>query len=127
MNRRSGRTAPEWVTFAVSCVVLLVVAATLAIRIVEPREPAAPVATVAGPARMIGEAFFVDVVVRNEGDETAANVQVGAELRVDGSTTEADQVIDFLAGDEAHQLVFVFSDDPGTGDLEVRVGGFSEP
>ena len=66
-------------------------------------------------------------MVTNDGDATAADVQVTAELVVDGTTTTADQVIDFLPGGAEEELVFVFDDDPDAGELTVVVSGFSVP
>lgn len=123
-NRRSGA---EWVTFGISCGVLAVVVSLVVVQLVQPSTPAAPVAAVAGVAHDDGGPYYVDVSVTNEGRATAANVQVAAGLTIDDRTTEADQVIDFLAGSEQQDLVFVFADDPGSGELEVAVVGFAVP
>ncbi|MEJ7585756.1 MAG: hypothetical protein WKF43_17110 [Acidimicrobiales bacterium] len=39
----------------------------------------------------------------------------------------ADQVIDFLAGEETEQLELVFASDPDEGLLDVSIGGFAVP
>jgi len=127
MSGRKGRTAPEWITFAVSCTVLAIVAGALVVQLTETRTPPAPAATVSGSARQVGDAYFVDVSVRNDGHETAANVQVTAQLTVGDETTDADQTIDFLAGQESHELVFAFDQDPADGDLQVAVVSFAVP
>ena len=76
---------------------------------------------------MVGELHVVDVDVSNGGDLTASDVQVSASLIVDGETTEGDQTIDFLAGGEVEELVFVFADDPADGELTVAVTSFGVP
>ena len=121
------RTAAEWTTLAVSSFVLLVVVAVIGVELFEQQDPAAPVAQVVGPVRELHGRHVVDVEVTNEGDETAANVQITASLEVDGEVTEADQVIDFLAGGADEELVFAFDDDPADGELTVAVSSFSEP
>jgi uncharacterized protein (TIGR02588 family) len=126
-EERQGRTTAEWVTFAISCAVLLVVLALVVVQLVGEHDPAAPEAHRVGPVRVVAGQHFVEVAVTNEGDATAANVQVNASLVIDGETTEGDQTIDFLAGGETEDLVFVFDDDPADGELTVAVSGFGVP
>ena len=125
MNERGGRTAAEWVTLVASLLVLAVVVAAIVAQHGS-KAPPAPVAVV-DAVRSVGDAHHVEVTVRNDGDDTAEDVQVLASLEVEGETTDADQVIDFLAGDEEEQLVFVFADDPADGELTVEVTGFTVP
>lgn len=126
MSRRHQRSVAEWITLAASTAVLLVVVALLVVQIGQGDEPAAPVAVV-HDVREVGGQFHVDVGVTNEGDRTAANVQVVAELDVDGHVISGDQTIDFLAGGEDSDLVFVFGDDPSRGSLTVAVTGYEVP
>lgn len=126
-QRRGGRSTAEWVTFAASCLVLVVLVVLVASSMSEHPAPAAPTATVAGPVEEQGDGFHVPVEVRNEGDDAAADVQVVAELTIEGEPTESDVVIDFLAGQESDEVVFVFPDDPADGELTVRVGSFAQP
>ncbi|HJR24579.1 MAG TPA: hypothetical protein VJ804_03845 [Acidimicrobiales bacterium] len=126
MTERDPRSPAEWVTLTVSLLVLAALVGIIVVRLLEEREPAAPTATVEG-VEEIGGVHHVEVTVRNEGDDTAADVQIVAELVIGDETTEADQVLDFLAGDEEEQVVFVFEDDPADGELTVGVSGFSVP
>jgi uncharacterized protein (TIGR02588 family) len=122
------RSAAQWVTFGASALVLLVVVVLIAVQLRGPSHPATPVATIRGEPRHVGSQYQVDVTVTNEGSITAANVQVHAELVTEGSApTTADQTIDFLAGHEDQDLVFVFTDDPATGELTVEVTSFAVP
>lgn len=127
MSARPSRTAAEWTTLVVSCSVLLLVGVLVGAQSRTQRTPPAPVAEVVGEPRAVGAAHHVDVRVVNRGDETAANVQVTVELVIDDETITADQTLDFLAGDEESDLVFVFEDDPREGDLSVSVTGFALP
>lgn len=123
---RRARTTAEWVTLAGSCLVLAVLVGLIAVQMTSTRDPASPVAVVEGHRRADGF-HHVEVVVTNQGDETASNVLVTADLTIDGETTSADQSIDFLAGGEEEDLVFVFEDDPADGELRVAVRGFGVP
>jgi uncharacterized protein (TIGR02588 family) len=127
MSRRERRTAAEWVTFAFSCLVLTVVVGLVTSQLFGSEDPAAPAVTETGPVESVEGQFHVRVTVDNGGDETAVNVQVTAELTIGDDTTTGDQVIDFLAGGETEELVFVFADDPSTGELVVEVTSFGEP
>ena len=116
----------EWFTFGASCAVLAVVLALIVLQFPDSTAPAAPVAVTEGVRSADGQSY-VDVLVTNEGDETAASVQVSASLEIDGETTEGDQTIDFLAANEDVRLTFVFDDDPELGVLTIVVTGFTNP
>lgn len=121
------RTRPEWITFGVSALILMVVVGLLVGRAFHTEATAAPVADRPGAPRQVGDQFFVPVEIVNRGDLGAAEVQVVAELTIDGNTTSGDQVIDFLGGGETQELTFVFADDPAEGELVIEVVGFAEP
>jgi uncharacterized protein (TIGR02588 family) len=121
------RTAAQWTTLVISSLLLLAVVTLLVRELLADQSPAAPVATVEGAARRLGDRYVVDVVVVNHGDDTAANAQVTASLDVDGEVTEADQLIDFLAGGAEERLSFAFDDDPADGELTVAVSGYADP
>jgi uncharacterized protein (TIGR02588 family) len=127
MSTDRGRTAAQWTTLLVSSLLLLLVVAILVRDTVQDRTPAAPVAEVDGSPRRSGDRWIVDVVVTNEGDDTAANTQVAASLEVGGEVSEADQVINFLAGGAEEHLSFAFADDPADGELTIEVRSFAEP
>ena len=128
MSGRDPRTSGEWTALVGSSLILLVLIGLIVAQMGGSRSPAAPTAAVAGEVRQVGDLHHVDVTVTNEGDETAANVQVSAELTIEGEVVSAgDQTIDFLSGDEEADLVFVFADDPDDGELTVAVTSFAEP
>ena len=126
MTRSNGRTLAEWVTFGISTALLAVVLALIAIQLPNSDDPAEPIAEV-DAVRSLDSRHYVDVLVTNQGDDPASNVQVNASLVIDASTTEGDQTIDFLAADEEVNLTFVFADDPALGELTIAVTGFTHP
>lgn len=126
MSERRSRNAAEWTTLGISLAVLVGVFALVAIQLRNPDAAPVPTARVK-QVRAVGDRFHVDVEVTNEGDRTAANVQVNAEIQgIDGAIS-GDQTIDFLPGGGEQQLTFIFDDDPTTHELEVRVTGFTNP
>jgi uncharacterized protein (TIGR02588 family) len=120
------RSTAEWVTFAVALVVVSAVIGLIAVEIPGGKRAPAPVLSV-GAVEERGGRFVVPVSVRNEGERTAAEVQVVASLTVDGDEVEGDQVVDFLSGGEVEELEFAFDDDPADGELDVRVAGYQLP
>jgi uncharacterized protein (TIGR02588 family) len=125
-DARGGRTVAEWTTFVVSSAVLALVVVLIVVQAMAATDPAAPSARI-GSVVPLGDRSGVHVTVRNDGDETAANVQVSAELVVDGETETGDLSVDFLAGGDEQELVFVFDGQPGDGELTVEVTGFEDP
>lgn len=128
MSDDGARTTAEWVTFAVSASILLVVVGLLISQVGAGDEPPSPVAVVITEGIVEREGgFHVPVEVRNDGDRGAASVQVTAELTIGDDRSSADQTIDFLGADERTRVVFVLVADPADGELEVTVGGFAVP
>ena len=127
MSNAAKRTTAEWVTFAISCAVLLVVVGLVVLEMAAPNDPPAPTATQAGPVRASDNHFFVPVEVVNDGDATAANVQVTAELVIGTQSYSGDQTIDFLGGGERAELAFSFDQDPAQGELDIRVSSYAVP
>jgi uncharacterized protein (TIGR02588 family) len=121
------RTRPEWVTFGASALILVIVVGLLVAHAFRTDDPAAPAADRPGSVRQVGGQFFVPVEIVNHGDLAAAEVQVVAELTIDGATSSGDQVIDFLGGGESQELTFVFAADPADGELVISVTGYAEP
>jgi uncharacterized protein (TIGR02588 family) len=123
------RSRAEWVTFACSLLLLLVVVTLIATQAIGKTDPAAPKAIRVGPTRTVGERFFVHVEVANDGDLAAENVVVTADLDVGSAMSSAEQTVPMLAGHEATELTFAFDDDPdapGTK-LVVSVSGYGKP
>lgn len=122
-----ARSGAEWVTFAVSTAVLVVVAGLILTNVGGGGPPRPTVTLREAEVVAVDGGFQVPVEVHNEGGRAAAGVQVLAELVGPDGTEESDQTIDFLGVDERIRLVFVFGADPSAGELSVVVGGFAVP
>lgn len=122
-----GRSVPEWISFAISALLVLGLVGVLVSDMVGADKPAMPVARVGEAIEQRGPAHHVPVRVRNEGDTTAADVQVVAELEVDGITYEGEKTIDFLAGGGEATVLFLFPRNPDNGELSVAVRSFAKP
>lgn len=120
------RSTAEWVAFAVSCLVLGAVVALISVDLLTGERGVKLSVEVTG-SNPHGDEVHLSVRVENTGDEPVADVQVVAELTVGEETTEADLVVDFLAGGASEELVFVFPSDPAEGDLSLRVAAYRRP
>ena len=120
------RSPAEWVTFGIAVIVVVVVVGFIAVEIPGSKTPAAPGVEVGAVEERSGR-FVVPVSVTNDGERTAADVQIVATLEIDGDETESEATVDFLSGGEVEELEFEFEDDPADGELEVRVGGYQVP
>lgn len=125
--KRETRTPAEWITFGISVAILLVVVGLIASQAVGSDSSALPRVLRTGPVERRGDRFLVPVEIRNEGGGTAETVQVTAELTLGEETIEADQTVEFLAQGERAEVVFVFEDDPASGELDIRVSSYTVP
>ncbi len=125
----AARSSAEWVAFGIASAVLLFIAGAVAFEWVgDEGRPATLEVERVGPPRRAGEQFYVTATVTNSGDRTAEGVQVIAEIERAGEIVEdGDQTIDFLAGGESEQVVFVFSENPASGELIVRAASYVKP
>ena len=124
---REARSTAEWITFAISVGVLLVVATLIVTQVGKSDGPAVPAVVKTGPAEQSEEHWLVPVEIRNEGGKTAERVQIQASFEAGGETIESDQEVEFLAKGESAEVVFVFDQDPAGGKLEIRVAGYATP
>lgn len=127
MNQSMPRSRAEWTTFAIALAILAAVVTLIAVQVVSSDGPPSPTAEVVGTPRESDGRFFVSVAVTNRGDKTAQNVQVVAELRIADVDSTSDQSIDFLAGHQVVNLVFIFDQNPAEGDISISVAGFTVP
>jgi len=124
---QGGRTTPEWIAFAMSLLLLGGVVGLIVRDLIEPESPAQPVAKIVGEPRRAGDQFIVTVEVTNEGDETAVEVQVQAELVLGEETLEGDQTLELLPGSATEEVEIVLPEDPAGGELTARVTSFQNP
>ena len=129
-SNQQGRSIAEWTTLAISTAILVALLGGVTwLMFRGANEPA----TIAVEPQMdqLREAesgYYLPVIIRNEGDTTAANVVAHGELDTgSGQPETADVTIEFLDGDEQVAGTFVFRSDPRSGDLSVGVTSFEEP
>ncbi|MGP1384443.1 MAG: TIGR02588 family protein [Thainema sp.] len=127
--RLGQRSKAEWVTFIVSILILLsLVGLVIFDWVVNQDRPPAFQIEVTQTARITDERYYVPFVITNTGGRIARTVQVTAELHVEGEPDETgEQQIDFLSGQERKRGSFIFTHNPQSGELVLRVASYRLP
>ncbi|AFY52666.1 TIGR02588 family protein [Rivularia sp. PCC 7116] len=129
-KQEQKRTIAEWATFCIASSILLGVIGLVSFTwIKQPaQKPPALVVTNNKPLRKVNEQYYVHFEVINKGEETAASVQVIAELRLNGKVEETgEQQIEFLSRGEKETGAFVFTKNPNQGELILRIASYKSP
>jgi uncharacterized protein (TIGR02588 family) len=118
----------EWVVFALSLVVTLGALGALAYAALSSGEGPPQIAVELGSPERQGDGFLVPVTLRNNGDTTAAGVEVEVTLVRDGQ--EVDQgafTAGFVPHDSTAEGWVTLREDPSSGELSATVLGFEKP
>ncbi len=129
-NQTQKRTIAEWVTFSVASSILIGVISLVSFTwIKQPsQKPPLLIVTKNQPLRKVNGQYYIPFEVVNKGGETAASVQVIAELRLNGKVEETgEQQIEFLSRSEKETGAFIFSQNPEEGELILRVASYKSP
>jgi uncharacterized protein (TIGR02588 family) len=126
----SPRTSAEWVTLGVSVAIVLAVVGALTWLYLTGASgaPVIEVEPLMADIRQERDAWYLPVVVRNSGGDTAEDVRVTLSLTTaEGDTEEAELTVAFLAGQSSARGVVAFRSDPSQGDLSVDVISYLQP
>lgn len=128
-RQQKQRSVAEWITFSIaSLIVASIVGLVLFSWLTLSDRPPILAIEQSGQIRQAEGNFYVPFTLTNKGGETADAVRVTAELRIDGKVEQSgEQQINFLAGGEAEQGVFLFGRNPRTGELRLRVASYQKP
>ncbi|MEL6353051.1 MAG: TIGR02588 family protein [Cyanobacteria bacterium J06627_28] len=124
-----ARSLAEWVTLALSTLVLTVIVGLVLYdwQLSKNLPPAFQI-EITEATRLTQGRYYVPFTLKNTGGRIARTVQVIAELNSpDGSEEMGEQQFDFLSGNERKRGEFVFEHNPQSGDLVVRVASFGLP
>ncbi len=129
-QQEQKRTSAEWVTFSVASSILIGVVGLVSFTWIEqsPQKPPLLIVTNNQPLRKENGQYYIPFEVVNQGGETAASVQVIAELRINGEVEETgEQQIEFLSRSEKEAGAFIFTKNPQEGELILRVASYKLP
>ena len=122
------RSIAEWVTLIVSVAVLAGMFAIVTYLYVAGDDDPVIIRTEAelNQIRVSQEAFYLPVSVFNDGDATAGDVQIQAELKIGENSETSAFSITTLASNDSETGIVAFSGDPSEGELTVRVVSYIE-
>ncbi|MDP9311532.1 MAG: TIGR02588 family protein [Chloroflexota bacterium] len=128
-QQQQSSTLAEWIATGISALILLGVAGfVLYLWFVAPNNEPVIHVTQAGEIRAVGEQWYVPFEIHNSGDREVTAVAAKADLVVNSQVVEQGQVhFDWLSGGETERGMFVFSNDPASGELKLSVGSFKIP
>ena len=128
-EERKERTTAEWVTLAVSILIVLALAMLVLFQYVAQgtRPPEIEIKPLQQETRHIGDKYYLPISVTNNGEKAVESVEVELELTVSGEEPETVAFnIPFLAGLGSDEYTVVLSSDPQAGELAYTIS-FREP
>jgi uncharacterized protein (TIGR02588 family) len=129
-GRTSLRTTAEWVTLAVSSLIVLsLIGLTTYFYLTGSSAPAAvEVEPHLAETYQAGSRFYLPLTIRNTGGETGEEVRVRVSVTDRSGRQEAAEVmVTFLAGGGSSKAVAAFGSDPRQGQVEAVVVSYLEP
>lgn len=124
------RSIAEWTTLAISTVILVGIVGLITWLSFTGSEnpPVISVEPQMESLRQEDDAYYLPVVVRNEGDLTVGDATIQGELNTgSGQPETVEFTITFLAGGEEVHGTLVFQSDPSQGELITGVSSYKEP
>ncbi|MBD1912641.1 MULTISPECIES: TIGR02588 family protein [unclassified Leptolyngbya] len=129
-NTQGDRSLPERVSFGIALTILASIVGLVIYLWVNKEGDRPPELSLERPEdiREANGQYYVPFELTNTGGGTAESVRVLAELRINGQVAESgEQEFDFLSGNESEEGAFVFSKNPRSGELTLRVTGYKLP
>ncbi|HEU5483124.1 MAG TPA: hypothetical protein VFU80_08555 [Sphingomicrobium sp.] len=130
MARKTRRyPVVEWLSAAIGLAVTAGMFGFLVVESVRQRGDVPPVMEVAAVGLVAGrDTYVVEAEVKNISRKTAAQVQVeGLLKRGDAPVETSNATVDYVPGGSSRQIGLVFTHDPRTYRLELRVTGYERP
>ena len=123
-----SQSVAERISLFLASAIVLAILSSVGYLWVRDRNPDPPTLQVTSQVEQRQGQYYIPFTVTNVGGETAATVQVIAELRINGTLVEwGEQQIDFLSSQEEAEGSFILTHDPAAGDLTVRVASYQMP
>jgi uncharacterized protein (TIGR02588 family) len=128
-SSQRSRISAELITIAISSLIVAILIGLILLAWVT-KDDRPPILSISTPEAVRQEQgyYYVPFTVKNDGGGTAESVQVIGELRINGQVEEqGEQQIDFLSSREEEEGAFVFSRNPASGNLVLRVASYKLP
>lgn len=130
-NGRSSEGKPliEWLAALVGLVLTLALLGFVGWQAISAPERMPPSITAkASEVTLTRGGFVVQIVVKNASPQTAARVEVEGTLTRDGSAAaKSSATFDYIPGNSERKGGLFFSQDPRSGELDIRTLGYAQP
>jgi uncharacterized protein (TIGR02588 family) len=129
MRKKVRKNKLEWIVFSISAVIITFVTAFLIYQAFNSREEAPPdiIIEAGAPQGQTGK-YIVPVTVKNEGEQTAEDVNIVVTIEKDGQPLEeATFVVPFIPRKSERESWAVFTKDPAQGKITAKATGFNVP
>ncbi len=118
---RAARTTAEWISLIISILLLSCLVGLIGWLWATEGDQPAQFSLERGAVRQVGQQFYLEVTVRNDGDQAATAVEVVGTL----DDQECNVTLDLLPGHAEQSATLIFNSDPQQA--EIAVVGYSEP
>jgi uncharacterized protein (TIGR02588 family) len=125
-----GQSIPrsEWIAASIGAALVIASIAILVYSAATSQESPPRFSVRVASIQPAAEQFLVIIEVGNEGGSTAADARIEAELREHGEVIErSETTLDFIPPKSKRRAGVLFSREPGTNQLRLRVSGYREP
>lgn len=116
----------EWIAGGVGALILAAMLAVLVMTGLSGDQPPSVTARIEG-VQTTANGHVVEFSVRNDGEVTAADVEIVAELRSGAYVEERRARFDYLPPRSERRGGFFFESDPRQGELSLRAEGYNKP
>jgi uncharacterized protein (TIGR02588 family) len=124
-SKLAPRTNAEWVSLAISLLLLAAIVATVIYLWMSSSNDPARFQVDRGMVRNEAGQFYLPITIKNDGDKTGAQVAVEGRLTTGNGDETTTTTFDFVPGRSRAEGVLIFSSDPT--DASVRVMSYQEP
>jgi uncharacterized protein (TIGR02588 family) len=124
-SKLAPRTNAEWVSLAISLLLLAAVVSLVIYLWLSSSNDPARFQVGRGMIRNEGGQFYLPIIVKNEGDKTGAQVTVEGRLTAGSEEETTTTTFDFIPGRSRVEGVLIFSRDPA--DARLRVMSYQDP
>ena len=128
-DRSQGPALLEWIAGAIGAAIIVGMIGTIGYQAMSADGAAPPeIAVELSSIRSSGNHYIVEIAAKNRSDATAAQVEIEATLTRAGREIETGRLtLDYVPGDSKVEGGIYFTEDPRSGQLELRPLGYSRP
>ncbi|MBP8252806.1 MAG: hypothetical protein KAX40_10610 [Herpetosiphon sp.] len=118
-KQTASRTTAEWVSLVIAIVLVVGIVGTIGWLWATDANDPPQFSIEKGETRQANNVYYLDLTVKNDGDQTASEVTLEGTIVLDGEPETAQTTFDFFPGHSEREATLIFSQDPQDADLRV--------